>query len=529
MNSIDYDRTTTEHTFLADVYFYGEVEFNSDVLFKQDVKIEGTLDLDFLQVTKSFDVGVGGSIFTADALTRRVGVFTDTPVEAVHISTDGDEIVVTEQGVVGIGKTIPGDFTNDGTIKLDLDGSISIQDEIYDSRNLKGAPGNFLSKDALGITWVSFEPSFTEGIFLMDEGVYVPTPADGGVVGAGQSFTILDFVQTNSLGVGTDTLIPTARDASVATGVATVFTQDLWGFSGSGGEFSSIYRNTRVGIKNSNPSYDLDVTGTLHVTSDVEFDSTLDVDGDTTLNATLDVDGATTLNTTLDVDGDTTLNATLDVDGVTTLNSELDVDGATTLNNTLDVDGIATFNDVTDATSTTNASVQIDGGVGIVKKLIVGDITKIQSTVDSTNKDSGALVVEGGVGIEKNLNVGVNAKVDGSLELESTLIDVDQNVGPTGRDFRLSSTGSGVKWRPSGVETENTIWVSKDGSDSNSGLLEGDAKATIGGAAAVAQPGDTIKIRPGRYVENNPIGLQRMFLSLEKILDWSQLNHKIQV
>ena len=37
----------------------------------------------------------------------------------------------------------------------------------------------------------------------MDEGVYVPTPADGGVVGAGQSFTILDFVQTNSLGVGT--------------------------------------------------------------------------------------------------------------------------------------------------------------------------------------------------------------------------------------------------------------------------------------------------------------------------------------
>ena len=55
------DRTTTEHTFLADVYFYGEVEFNSDVLFKQDVKIEGTLDLDFLQVTKSFDVGVGGA------------------------------------------------------------------------------------------------------------------------------------------------------------------------------------------------------------------------------------------------------------------------------------------------------------------------------------------------------------------------------------------------------------------------------------------------------------------------------------
>ena len=51
--------------------------------------------------------------------------------------------------------------------------------------------------------------------------------------------------------------------------------------------------------------------------------------------------------------------------------------------------------------------------------------------------------------------------------------------------------------------------MSKNGIDSNSGLLEGDAKATVGAAAAIAQPGDTIKIRPGRYIENNPVGLQR--------------------
>ena len=49
----------------------------------------------------------------------------------------------------------------------------------------------------------------------------------------------------------------------------------------------------------------------------------------------------------------------------------------------------------------------------------------------------------------------------------------------------------------------------KSGDDSNSGLLEGDAKATVGAASSIAQPGDTIKIRPGRYVENNPIGLER--------------------
>ena len=95
------------------------------------------------------------------------------------------------------------------------------------------------------------------------------------------------------------------------------------------------------------------------------------------------------------------------------------------------------------------------------------------------------------------------------IELENSLIDLNQETGVNGKDYRLSSVGTGVSWRPPGVETLNTIWVSKDGDDNNSGLLEGDAKATVGAAAAIAQPGDTIKIRPGRYIENNPVGLQR--------------------
>ena len=44
--------------------------------------------------------------------------------------------------------------------------------------------------------------------------------------------------------------------------------------------------------------------------------------------------------------------------------------------------------------------------------------------------------------------------------------------------------------------------------DTNSGLLEGDAKFTIAAAAAVAQEGDTIKVRSGVYIENNPVGLR---------------------
>ena len=54
-----------------------------------------------------------------------------------------------------------------------------------------------------------------------------------------------------------------------------------------------------------------------------------------------------------------------------------------------------------------------------------------------------------------------------------------------------------------------TIFVSFEGNDSNTGLLNNDAKKTIKAAAALALPGDTIKVFPGTYVENNPIVLSK--------------------
>ena len=424
------------------------VDFTDDGSLKLDIDGSVSIAKDLL-VKRSFDVGVGGTLFTADTRTDKVGIGTTAPLEKVQILSGDDSIVITDQGVVGVGTTVPANFNNDGSIKLDINGSISIQKEIYDSRNLKGLSGNFLSKDENGITWVPFEPAFQEGIFLQDEGIFVPTPGQGGQVGAGQSFSILNFVQLNSLGKGTDTLVPTARHPQTVTGLATIFTNDLWGFNGSGDD-APIYRDTRVGIKQNNPQFDLDINGTLNV------------------------------------------------------------DGATTLNDTLDVDGVSTFNDETDATSTTNASVQIDGGVGIVKKLFIGGDTKVESGTDATASDAtAALQVVGGAAIGKKLFVGQETKLENTLELENAIIDINQQTGVNGKDYRLASVGAGVSWRPSGVETKKTIWVSKSGDDSNSGLLEGDAKATVGAAATVALPGDTIKIRPGRYVENNPVGLQR--------------------
>ena len=139
----------------------------------------------------------------------------------------------------------------------------------------------------------------------------------------------------------------------------------------------------------------------------------------------------------------------------------------------------------------------------------------VNDGTQSTSTTSGAAVIDGGVGIVKNLNVGQNAKVSGNLELDAQLTDFfgNEGVGICKTDYRLSSfnvsgVGVGVSWRPSGVQTKRTLWVSKNGCDTNSGLLEGDAKYTVAAAAAIAQEGDTIKIRSGIYYENNPIGLR---------------------
>jgi len=620
-------------------------------------------------------------VFASDSITgvTSVGIGTTQPYSRVQVGTGNESVVVSDDGVVGIGSTDPGNIpgygSGDGKIRLNVEGTVKIDRNIIDSADSPGANGYYLARDGNGIRWQQASPVSLDGMYVQDEHVDLP------LGGTAQLFQWLNFVQTNSLGLGTDTIIP-IPDPNNPTAIARIQSQDLWGYTNSAND-SPIYRDTKVGIKNSTPDRDLDIDGTLRATQDVDFDAKLDVDGATTLNLTLDVDGATTLN---------------DI---------LDVDGATTLNSTLDVDGLATFNDATDATSTLSASVQIDGGVGIVKKLYVGDdtkilgqtesddkdtgalvveggvgiekklnvggITKVWDQTDATNKDTGALIVEGGVGIEKklfvgsdtdatnkdtgalvveggvgiekklfvgsdtdasdkdtgalvveggvgiekklfvgddakilgqtesddkdtgalvveggvgiekklnvgddakiwgdtesddkdtgalvveggvgiekklnvgddakifgitqsadkdtgalvvdggvgiekNLNVGENTKLIGTLELESKIIDYFNNngVGICKTDYRLSSfdvggVGAGVSWRPSGVQTKRTIWVTKNGCDTNSGLLEGDAKHTVGAAAAIAQEGDTIKIRSGIYVEENPIGLR---------------------
>ena len=596
----------------------------------------------------------------------------------IGVSVLGDLIVPDVGGRVsrvGLGTTFPANpavitALNDATqgpLRLDVDGSIHIARNIYDSEGQHGTNGMFLRRNVYGVRWVSVEPTEThEGITIQDEGVEIP------LAGLAQTFHTLNFVQGNSFGTGTDTLIPTAQ-AIPGTGIATITTFDLWGYAGSGNN-ASIYRMSKVGVNMNNPSYQVDINGTLHATGLVQFDDTLTVEEHTELNKTLNVDGSATFQDdvtinannkffkiqtdgnvdkfTVDTDnGNTITKGTLDVDGVANFNSTSDASSATSggsvtidggaavakklfVGRDFDVSslGVSNFNSTSDASSATSGgSVTIDGGAAVAKKLFVGsdfdvdgdttldkltvdelatfnddidanenldvdgDTTLDKLTVDElatfnenidANKNldvdghtelddlnvtgfstfgpgittqtstlfanqfsvAGVSTFEGNIDANKNLDVDGHTELDdlnvtgfstfsgittqtstmfmnqsstsgvatfkNTVDLDGALKDINDDtgfsdeVGVCKTDYRLASVGTGVSWRPSGVQTKRTIWVTKNGCDTNSGLLEGDAKATIGAAAAVALPTDTIKIRPGVYEENNPIGLR---------------------
>ena len=473
---------------------------------------------------------LGAVISDAGQVGVRTSMFQGTEVFKVN-STD-NSFVITDTGNVGIGSldptAIPGyNPSQDGIIKLNVEGSVKIDRNIIDSADSPGVNGYYLNRDGNGIRWVQASPISLDGMYVQDEGADLP------VNGTAQLFQWLNFVQLDSQGLGVDTLLP-IPDPANPTAIAKIQTQDLWGHTSSAND-SPIYRMTKVGIKNNNPSVELDVTGELHVTQDVDFDSQLNVDGETFLNAALDVDGLTTFNNSTDATSTTSASVQLDgglgvvkqiyVGGIARIQDSTDSSSCTTgaltvaggvgISKNLNICGDQKIESSTESTNCTTGALIVTGGVGISKNLNVCGDADIYGTTQSVDKNSGALVVDGGVGIEKNLNVGQNTKLTGSLELESRIIDkFDSNgVGICKTDYRLSSfdvsgVGVGVSWRPPGVQTKKTIWVTKNGCDTNSGLLEGDAKYTIAAAAGVAQMGDTIKVRSGVYYENNPIGLR---------------------
>ena len=103
------------------------------------------------------------------------------------------------------------------------------------------------------------------------------------------------------------------------------------------------------------------------------------------------------------------------------------------------------------------------------------------------------------------IQIGITVKDEGStvgaassitlLNFIGTGVTVT-SAGAYGVDITVSSTSN-----PPG----KTIYVAKNGNDTNDGLTLDLAKQTIKAAVGIAVTGDTVKVSPGTYIENNPI------------------------
>jgi hypothetical protein len=143
--------------------------------------------------------------------------------------------------------------------------------------------------------------------------------------------------------------------------------------------------------------------------------------------------------------------------------------------------------------STAITAVNVIGGIASVTNLSASGITTLGSV--NVNELNSSGIVTGSyfsgsginlVGIVTQLSVGTGLTLTSSQLLGKGTVQV------------------GIK-----TSIGKTIYVSYLGSDTNTGLVESDAKRTIKAAAALALPGDTIKVFPGTFVESNPIALAK--------------------
>jgi hypothetical protein len=72
---------------------------------------------------------------------------------------------------------------------------------------------------------------------------------------------------------------------------------------------------------------------------------------------------------------------------------------------------------------------------------------------------------------------------------------------------RFSQTGiaTEVVRLGAGATVTNILYVTTDGSDTNTGRKLGDAKRTVGAALSIATEGSVIRVSAGSYIENNPL------------------------
>jgi hypothetical protein len=110
------------------------------------------------------------------------------------------------------------------------------------------------------------------------------------------------------------------------------------------------------------------------------------------------------------------------------------------------------------------------------------------------------LLPDGDTNTNPNACANVYSAIHTCVGIVTTIIESGPLSAP-----KVNNPVGELTWQPPGAKVGNEWFVAKYGNDSNVGDTPGGAFLTIKKACSIAQPGDTIRIFAGIYVEDGPI------------------------
>jgi hypothetical protein len=162
-------------------------------------------------------------------------------------------------------------------------------------------------------------------------------------------------------------------------------------------------------------------------------------------------------------------------------------------------------------TSNPQANLDVSGDAYIDSNLTVNDFAKINGEVEVEGEVylKSSVLIDGKTDIDNELNVTLDVTADKYFGIGDNLVGIVTQIIPSIGINILSTQedGKGIVTIDAYTPAGKTIFVNQNGDDNNSGLTENDAKRTVKSASSIALFGDTIKVFPGTYVEDNPIVL----------------------